>query len=297
MNFYQKILLAPIVGVVAGVMFIGCGVTTKKLDDAEKKIETLSQQGVSDSVLSDARVLIVQIKTSKRFGGGTASPQKLYDSVITIIAKAELGNSDVSGKLKPYVDSLRKTIDLRKHKLSGMQLKEADSLTARADSLIKMNRWADAKVACVELDAILTSLEKDETTAKETKAKLTGSWTGVLATKNKEEKSNYVEKKVFNFAPDGKIDIVEERNGQTNEALKEDWKYQSAGTYSLKADTIFIAVIKEKCIKQVYTNQVTKNGKTQWIKNEKKPYDSVITSGKKDRFLTFSYLKENFKKH
>ncbi len=295
MNYFKRTVFVAAVGCGACLMIAGCGVTSKKMDDAEKRIAMLSQQGVSDSMLTDARVLLVQIKTSKQYGGG-ASPQSLYDSVMTLLARAEFAYSNVASKLKPYVDSLRKTFDARKQRLTGVQLKEADSIVKRADSLITLTRWGEAKASCDAVDTALTSLVKDEKNAREIKTKLIGTWSGVNKVKNKEQKADFVEKKIFTFAPDGKVTSVEERNGQTNESLKEDWKFQSAGTYSLKGDTIFLFIAKEKCLKQAYTNLVVKNGKTQWVKTEKAPYDSTITSGKKDRFMTYEYLKEICKK-
>jgi hypothetical protein len=282
-------------GIIAVFIFSGCGVTTKKLNDAEKRVNILTQKGMPDSLLSDVRVLLVQIKTAKKFGGG-ASPQKLYDSAMAVLLKSEMTYSGATSKIKPVVESLRKTFDTKKQSLTGAQLIEADRLIKDVDSSITMNKWTEAKEKCEMVDKALSSLVNDEKVAGETKAKLIGTWIGSQKIKNKQEKADFIEKKSFSFLPDGKVDILEERNGQTNEALKEDWKFQSGGSYSLKGDTILVAVNKEKCFKQTYMNLVVKNGKPQWVKKEKPGYDSTITSGKKDRFLTFSYLKENFKK-
>jgi hypothetical protein len=287
--------MALVVSVSLGVVLCGCGITTKKLNDAEKRINALTQSGMPDSLLTDARVLLVQIKTSKKYGGG-ASPQKLYDSAMTILSNAELMYLNATTKIKPGVEALRKTFDAKKQGLTGAQLQEADRLIKDLDSCMKMNKWPEAKILCDQVDTALASLVKDEKTAAEVKAKLTGTWNATVKTKDKQAKADFTEKKSFTFLPNGKVDIVEERNGQTNEALKEDWKFQSGGTYSLKGDTIFIAVNKEKCFKQMYTNLIMKNNKSQWVKREKPGYDSTITSGKKDRFLTFASLKGDFKK-
>ncbi|HEX7509788.1 MAG TPA: hypothetical protein VF335_00675 [Chitinivibrionales bacterium] len=295
MNFLSRAVVMGAMGCAACAVIVGCGVTSKKLDDAERRISLLSKQGVSDSLLTDARVLLVQIKTAKQYGGG-ASPQRLYDSVITLLARAELTYTTSASKLKPVVDSLRKSFEARKQGLSGMQRKEADSLIHRVDSLIALNKWSDVKPVCSDVDTALNGLAKDEKKAVETKTKLIGTWTGVQKVKNKEEKADFVEKKVFSFTREGKVTIVEERNGQTNEGLKEDWKFQSGGAFTLKGDTILLMVSKEKCLKQSFTNLVNKNGKPQWVKTDKPSYDSTITSGKKDRFITFDYLKESFKK-
>jgi hypothetical protein len=296
MGQVKKIILSVSMCIVAGIMFTGCGVTSKKLDDAEKRIDALQKSGMPDSLLSEARVTLVQVKTAKKFGGG-ASPQRLYDSVMTLLGKAEMVYTGALTQVKPSVEALRKTFDGKKQSLTGAQLKEAESLIKDVDSCIKINKWTEAKEKCVMVDAALNSLIKDEKTAAETKAKLTGTWVGVQKTKDKQAKADYTEKKEFTFSPDGKVNIIEERNGQTNEVIKEDWKFQSGGTFSLKGDTIIIAITKEKCFKQIFTTFVEKNGKAQWVKKEKPPYDSTITSGKKDRFVTFGFITQNFKKH
>jgi hypothetical protein len=60
----------------------------------------------------------------------------------------------------------------------------------------------------------------------------------------------------------------------------------------VKGDTVFVAVGREKRVKQVIENLV--NGK--WVKQSEAPYDSAITDGSKNLFVTFSYMEENMKK-
>jgi hypothetical protein len=277
------------------MMSIGCGVTKKKTDDVAKHIQSLQQKGVPDSLLSDAKVLLVQIQSSKQYGGG-ASPQKLYDSAVAVLAKAEAAFTATTNQVKPIVESLRKTFDTRKQGLTGPQLKAADSLIAQADSCIKMNQWPEAKEKCTMIDAALNSLQKDEITAKELKPKIVGTWSATRKTVDKEAKANVVEKTTFTFTSDGKADCVEEKIGQTNEFFKEDWKFQSSGTYSLKGDTVMMCLPKEKCLKQTYWNNKDVGGKKQWVKDVKPTYDSTVTSDKKYRFVSYADLKANFKK-
>ena len=295
MRIFSRISAVVVLSVLLGMMSIGCGVTKKKTDDVASHIKLLQQKGVPDSMLSDAKVLLVQIQSSKQYGGG-ASPQKLYDSAVTILAKAEAAFTATTNQLQPIVESLRKTFDARKQGLSGPQLKEADSLIALADSCIKMNQFPEAKEKCTLIDATLNSLQKDEKTSKELKPKLLGTWNATHKTVDKETHANYVEKTTFTFTLDGKADCTEEKNGQTNEVFKEDWKFQSSGTYSLKGDTVMMCLPREKCLKQTYFNQKDIGGKKQWVKDEKPTYDSTVTSDKKYRFVSYADLKANFKK-
>ncbi len=271
----------------------GCGVSEKKLKDAEQRMQALQQGGIPDSLLTEARVLIVQARTAKQLGNGIGAKTN-YDSAMGILAKAESGYGATTAEVKPFVESLRKSLGEKKLNFSGNILKEADSLLGVVDAFIKANKWPEAKAKSLEVDTVFMSLEKSAQLARELRPKLLGTWSGSQAIK--EEGANAVEKKSFAFTPDGKIAIVEERTGLTNPSLKEDWKFESWGTYDLVGDTILIFVNREKCDKQVYLNLREQGKKKDWVKTEKPPYDSAITSGKKDRYITFDYLKESFKK-
>ena len=293
MKVLARILSVLAVCSVMVILLAGCGVSEKKLKDAEQRMQTLQSNGVPDSLLTEARVLISQSRVSKKLGNGIGAKTE-YDSAMTILAKAEGNYGTTTAELKPSVEAIRKSLGDKKLNLSGVILKEADSLLAFIDALISANKWPDAKAECQEVVAIFAGLEKDQQVAKEVKPKLAGTWSGSQAFK--EDGANALEKKQFTFAPDGKIDIVEERSGATTPSFKEDWKFQSGGTYDVKGDTILIAITKEKCLKQVYQHLKEKGKKKEWVKVEKPPYDSVITGGKKDRYMTFEFLRGNFKK-
>jgi hypothetical protein len=271
------------------VMLAGCGVSEKKLKDAEQRMQTLQDNGVPDSLLTEARVLISQSRTSKKLGNGIGAKTQ-FDSAMSILAKAEGNYGATTTEIKPSVEAARKSLGDRKLNLSGVILKEADSLLGVIDALINANKWPDAKAKCQEIEAIFAGLEKDQKLVKEVRPKIIGTWSGTYDDKANGAKA--VEKKQFTFGAEGKIDITEERSGLTSPEFKEDWKFQSGGTYDLKGDTILISITHEKRLKMVYQHLKQKK----WVKDEKPPYDSVITSGKKDRWMAFADLKENFKK-
>jgi hypothetical protein len=291
MRIFPNVCLA-VFAVALCMVSIGCGVSQKKTDDVKARIKMLEQKGVPDSLLSDAKVLLIQIQSSKQYGGG-ASPQKLLDSAVKTLAFAEASFNATTKQLQPYVDSLRKTFAARTAGLTGPQLRVADSLIALADSNIKASQWPEAKEKCALIDGVIPTLLADEKKGAETKVKLIGTWTMTHVTKDKETHANSVEKTTYTFSKDGKVDCVEEKKGQTNENFKEDWKFQSTGTFALRADTALINLTREKCLKQTYWNLKG----NEWIKSDKPTYDSLLASGKKDRFVAFNDLKTNFKKH
>ena len=128
---------------------------------------------------------------------------------MAILSKAEMTYTSATNKIKPQVETLRKTLDTKKQGLTGPQLAEADRLIREADSFIKINKWTEAKKKCEIANAELDSLNKQEKIAKGIKIKLTGTWGGTQKVKNKQEKTDFVETKSFTFSPDGKVTIIE----------------------------------------------------------------------------------------
>ena len=131
-------------------------------------------------------------------------------------------------------------------------------------------------------------LEQEEHAAKFTKA-LIGTWVG-----EREPGGGFkaVERKEFRFQNDGTVSINEKMKGQTDPYLKEDWQFLSWGTWKIKGDTAFINITREKCARQIFWNK--KDGK--WEKKVQPTYDSTITGGIKDRYMTWEFMQEELKK-
>jgi hypothetical protein len=274
------------------IIMTGC-VSQKTIDTYETQLKALEVKGVPDSLLSVVRVYISQAKGGKRSGNGTLVRASI-DSVKRGLATAEQWYASTIQVSKPRVDSLLKFFNIQKSALSGMQLKEADSFLAIINSYAKTSDFFQAQVFADRLDTLLVALLQDEALAKKASAQIVGTWT--MNKKHTTDGANAVEKSKVSFKKDGTFEMSEEMNGQTKPTLREDWQFLTQGIYAMKGDTILLSTHKEKCVRQVYWNLVNKKGKPDWVKNEKKPYDTVIKDGSKDRFLTFDYLKENFKK-
>jgi cell division septum initiation protein DivIVA len=284
-GFRGTILLCALLA--ASFSLVGCG--RKALEDYETRLKTLETNGTPDSLLSTIRVHLMQAKAGKQSSNGTLVRTSM-DSLKATIAAAEKWYADATQATKAHVDGLVSTLTGKKKELTGLQLKEADSLLAAADSFIKKNWYIQARRFVDELDTLMPFLVKDEAAAKKVAAAIPGAWS--MTNKLKQDGANAVEKKKVKFTKEGTFEMEESMNGQTSPSLKEDWKYQSSGTYGIKGDTILLSIQKEKCFKEEYQRRTQKG----WVKNSKKPYDTVITNGAKDRFFTYEYLKEEFKK-
>ncbi|GAI48557.1 unnamed protein product, partial [marine sediment metagenome] len=125
--------------------------------------------------------------------------------------------------------------------------------------------------------------------------RIPGTWTCTQVTKHSEDRTVHaVEKKIFNFRKDGSIKLVEKKNGKSTPFFKEDWEFVSLGTYDIKGDTILLLINRFKAAKQNFQDFREKDGRKKWIKTSHPTYDSAITDGTQDRFITFHDLKTDF---
>jgi hypothetical protein len=294
MKFFSgKVLFSLASVVLCAFVLSGCGVTDGKLNDANQRIDKLVKQGAPDSVVESAKMLVLNIRSALKYGG-SIDPQKQYDSLIAMLDKTEVAYAHTTNSLKPVIMEQRTGFDAKLQALTGMQHIEAQKIIGKLDSLINANKWPEAQKQCALADTALQSLVIDEQRAQAIKPKLAGTWTG--SEHITENGANAMEKTVFVFGKDGTADVTEEHKGVNSETNKSEWKFHSTGTYDVKGDTAFLAITHEQCLKQIFWNLTDKGGKTVWDKSEMPTYDSTITSGKKNRFVTFTQLSKTYKK-
>jgi hypothetical protein len=290
MKSFSSKVLCIVLGAMVCASLMGCGATDGKLNAADQRIEKLVRQGVPDSVIETAKMLVLNIRSAKKYGGG-ADPQKMYDSLMIMLNKTEESYATTTNSLKPKIVEQRAAFDAKRKTLTGMQLQEADMVMTKLDSLIGANKWPEAQKMCGSVDTTIQSLMLDEQQAQVVKSKIPGTWSGSQHITG--DGANATEKTVFVFGKDGKAEVTEEHTGKNSESNKSEWKFHSLGTYDVKGDTAFLTITREQCLKQIYWNLADKG----WEKSEKPTYDSTITSGKKNRFITFAEIKKSYSKH
>ncbi|MDR3013609.1 MAG: hypothetical protein LBU70_10470 [Chitinispirillales bacterium] len=103
-----------------------------------------------------------------------------------------------------------------------------------------------------------------------------------------------ITRKVFLFQPDGSAYLVESRKGRYNLPLIEDWEFRTWGTYDTRGDTIMFAVNRLAAVRQNFWTLDRAKGR--WVEQSQAPFDTLITDGSQDRFITFSDLIRDFRK-
>jgi len=275
------------------VSLCSCGISEKKITQTENRIKELSEKGVPDSLLSTPKILLSQVKVSSKTGT-TGIIQKYADSMTTLLDSIESWYNASIKKLTPEYNSLLTALQSQKQKLTGLQLKDADSILASIESIKNKNLLLQAYEKLKQFDTLFPQLLENEKKAQTIKKEIIGVWRAENTPEDKKLKA--VETRIFTFKDDGGLILDETMKGQTQERFKEDWQFISSGTWDLRGDTIEFFINKEKCVRQTYWTLMEKNGKEVWDKKEHRPYDTTITNHGKDRFMVFSDLKDSFDK-
>jgi len=288
--------LALILPVAALILTTGCGgVNEQMLDDAQKRIDVLRSKGLPDDQVSGARVHIFSAKEHISKGNGRLAKVAM-DSLNANIERAEKFYQEQVSVLGPKIDAARTQALNTKTELSGHQVRKIDSIVGVVDSFKRMDWLLQSNNVAQELVALLPSLKEDEVKSRNLRRLIPGEWVTETRTKSEANRDvNALERKVFTFHRDGKVNLVESKKGQSGEFLKEDWEFRSWGTYDMKGDTVMLSINRFAAVRQMFQRIHKINDKMVW-KDEPGPvYDSAITDGSQDRFVTFDDLKADFR--
>ncbi|MBN2189073.1 MAG: hypothetical protein JW699_06435 [Chitinispirillaceae bacterium] len=277
-----------------------CGVSDKMLEDADRRLAALKAKGLPDSVLAQPQVHLYQARDAKKrsqysdaMGEARAAAKLLKKELV----KAESYYQQKVSKLKPKVDSLIAVIKKNRDSFTGLTLKRYDSLSAIVDSFSKRDWLLQAYSKGQELAAVIPQFNADMARARELRGIVPGEWVCTQrdsSLENKDIKS--VTRKVFTFGKDGKAKFVESKKGQSGLYLKEDWEFDSYGTWDLAGDTVHLFVDRFAAVRQMFERMYILEGgkKKEWRKEPKPTYDSAITDGSQNRYISFTDLKEDF---
>jgi ribosomal protein S18 len=275
-------------------LIVGCGVSDESLNNAESRIKELIAKGVPDSSLSRPKVFLYQARDSKqRSDMGLA--HEAAKSLRSELAEAEAKYNEDVTRLKPWIESQRKMLEREISTLTGMNKKSADSAIRIADSFSNINWLFQSEDRLIKITSLVPLWKMNEEVGVEVRSKIPGSWICVNVSKHSEDKTvNAVEKKLFTFSSDGKAAMVETKFGKSTPNFKEDWEFDSWGTWDVKGDSIFLFVNRFKAARQDFLELHEKDGKKEWVKKTGPRYDSVIVDGSQDRFVIYNDLITDF---
>ncbi|MBD3319784.1 MAG: hypothetical protein GF350_01670 [Chitinivibrionales bacterium] len=292
----MKKLLIAIMGLSALMLIVGCGVSKKKLVDAENRINALLNKGVPDSSLSRAKVFLYQARSAME-RGNRGLARESADSMLILVARAESEYDDMVKELNPEIDSLRRFISNQRRELDGLQLHKLDSVVARADSFAAINWILQTKNNLQAAAKMVPQLKFDQERAEELKPRIPGQWICQDRKKSEAHKEvNLVENKIFDFYRNGKVTYTEKGKGQGGTHYKVDYLFLSNGNWDVMGDTIVLFIDRFQRVREKSWEKVVEGKRVRWEEKSIPPVDTVITDGSQDRFITFSDLKTDFRR-
>ena len=271
------------------ITIIGCGPKKITVEDATTRVDALKAKGVPDLELSKVKVYLFKMKNNKA-AGNTGKFRKYRDSIQVALDELEGRMGSAIEDSKAAIDSLKTLANTKKANLKGLHIKCADSLLAIADQLIKDTKPLAAKDKLEKISLMLDTLNEMQQIADSLRPKFIGTWVSEQEAKGKG--LNAINRNEVRFKKDGTLYTMQKMKGKSKDYLKEDWEFQSVGTWKLKGSTAYQYITKEKCVRNIFSEK-DKNGK--WKRTVKPTYDSTYTDGSKDSYVSYEYLKKEYK--
>lgn len=294
------------------LLLTGCQSFQEKIDSTQARLKVLQDKGLPDSVITPIRISIVAAQGEMKRNRGSEANKNLKLAIDAAKRAEDFLENSLTVK-KPEIVARFNSIKSKVEKdLKTLHKHDADSLLATIDSLIKIDFVFKAERFLEKFEKDYPKMARAQFVADSLKPKVRGTWTFTETTKNTEDKNvNAIEKKIFTFSADGKSKFVEEKHGQSSSNLKEDWKFETWGTWDMKGDTVWVIANRFIQYKQTFWqfNELTKkwghvNKENKFIDNKPNIIDAdTLVKGKNDadivkqnRYITYRDLVDEYKK-
>ena len=270
---------------------LGLGCSKKvSIEEGKARIKELATHGVPERYMSNLKIYISQMETAKRIGNGNQF-RTYQDSLTAALAEFEAKMAELLNESGPYMDSLMKTSDEKIAGLRGLHLEAAQKGRAAVEALMQTESEklrARNRLEAFALD--VDTLVIQQRVADSLRDRYIGIW--IMEREAADPRFKLVERTEIHMRPDGSLFIMEGKRGNISENAKEDWMFESSGTWDLMGDVAHHYITKEKRIRQIFEGIDPATGK--WRKETQPPYDSTVAKGTKDRFASWSTLNEDF---
>ncbi len=292
----KKRTLLPAIALTA--FLVGCsGVKQDQINEVSGRLDELTKTGLPDSVLLEARDAVFKINAAKSENDNEALKLN-YELALAELAKADSILAQSIQDRKPVIaERLSNLLSSSDEQLKGLHRKAIDSLLTEASDLLEKNWVIDAESLVNEGDSLFEALKEQQVESERLRPRLFGTWKfrNVLSNSMDPEVDAVVQK-TFVLRRNGTASFINTKKGKSGPKLKEDWKFESYGTWEMKGDTIHILTERFVCPRQNLWELKVVDEKEQWVLNAQPTFDDTITDGSQDRHISYSNLIEDFRK-
>jgi hypothetical protein len=282
-----------VAAVLAVCLSVGLGCSNKvSVEQGRAKIQELSARGVPERQMSSLKMYLFQMETAQKTGN--SKQFRLYqDSLTTALGVFESQISELLESAGPFMDSVMRVSDERIAEFQGLHLEAAQRARGPVDSIRRIeSQKLDARNRVETFGLLVDTLAIQQRLADSLRGEFVGIW--VMEREPEDARFKMVERTEIHMRPDGSLFIMEAKRGQISEDAKEDWMFESRGSWDLMGDVAYHYINRERRVRQVFEGMDPQTGR--WRRQAQPPYDSAVTKGTKDRYLAWEALNKDYKR-
>ncbi|MDR3011590.1 MAG: hypothetical protein LBU70_00030 [Chitinispirillales bacterium] len=255
------------------------------VESGQARIDKLAAMGVPDSELRELRIHLARMK------GGGATFKTTQASLTAALKELEERVAKLLEESGPFMDSLRKACNGKLTLLSGIHLDTAKAGQWSVDSLMQLeDQQLRARYRLETWSAWLDTLVVKQQVADSLRSRFIGIWIKELESPDPQEM--IVERTEIHMRPDSTLFIMESKRANTP-YMREDWRFETMGTWDLLGDVALHYVTRERRVRQTFAAIDESTGR--WRTETQDPFDSTVAKGTKDRFATWAALNAQYK--
>jgi len=229
----------------AALFLAGCQSFDDLSSNVQERFAALEQKGLPDSLITPIRMAFTTAQMDSRRNRNNDALKNINIALEAVI-RAENYLEKSLTETKPQVIASRNALAARAEaELRGLHKADADSIIAIIDSFLKIDFVFRAQSVAAQLESGFAGMTAAQATADSIRPRIFGTWTHLDTSKHNFDRAvNAVSRKVFTFNRNGTGTFVSERRGQSAPNLREDWRFETQGTWDLRGSNIHLTATR-----------------------------------------------------
>jgi len=225
----------------AALFLAGCQSYEDLSSNVEERFEVLLQKGLPDSLITPIRMPLTTARLDKQ-RKRSSDAQRNMKVALEAVVRAEKYLEKSLSEIKPQVVAARNSLAARAgNELRGLHKADADSIIAVVDSFLNINFVFRAQNVVQQFERNFAGMVTAQATADNIRPRVAGTWVYLDTAKHAFDRNvNAVDRRVFVLNRDGTGRFTSEKRGQSAPNLREEWRFETVGTWDLRGNNIHL---------------------------------------------------------
>ena len=217
-----------------------CQPFEKRESDVRERLTALETKGLPDSVIAPARLALVAAQGNKARNRDGEANKELNKALAAVKNAEEFLEKTLTTKKPEVVARYNALVSETEKSFRGLHRTAADSILQQIDNWLKIDFVFRAERIIQQFERDLPRMKRAQHLADSIRPIINGSnWRFTETTTHAHDRNvNAVENKTFRFNRDGTAYFEERKTGQSAPNLRENWRFETWGTWDMKGDTI-----------------------------------------------------------